>query len=228
MKSPRIVLVEPQNPANIGFIARVLANFGVSDWVMAGGPEILGSEAERTGSAALNILTQLKRVDSIEEALEGCTEAIGFTARSGKYRQVTSLPALSFPQQGPVALVFGREDRGLETEEIERCSQLCEIPTAGLSSLNLSHAVAIVLYEMNRYAGDPVSEHQPRPATHEIRKRVLERASQLIQDIDFPDRGTDLDACLRRLEAVQVEGRDLRLVEKILKHSQWRRKAKLT
>ncbi len=230
MKSLRIVLVEPKNPANVGFIARILANFGVSDWVQVGGVEILGSEAERTGASALETLNLLRRVPSLDVALEGMTHSIAFTSRSGKYRQAELLPELTFPSDEGIALVFGREDRGLETQEVERCSQLCRIPTRDLSSLNLSHAVAVALYELSRAPSRCDSEQTSQSvlSNYESRVRVLERVAEEIEEIEFPDRGEETKNCLRRLEAVNIEARDLRVIEKILKHARWRRESRVS
>ena len=57
MRAPRIILVHPQNPANVGFVARLLANFGIAEWAIVGSPEALGGDAERTGAPAREVLT---------------------------------------------------------------------------------------------------------------------------------------------------------------------------
>jgi tRNA/rRNA methyltransferase/tRNA (cytidine32/uridine32-2'-O)-methyltransferase len=46
--------------------------------------------------------------------------------------------------------VFGRESKGLSSEELERCTVQCEIPVAGNMSLNLAQAVSVGLYELCR------------------------------------------------------------------------------
>jgi len=229
---PRIVLVEPQVPGNLGFVARLVENFGVGDWVRVGGVDWRGSEAERTGSMAKGALERLRVAGSFEEAVEGCTHLVGFTARAGRHRQPAPLMALGAlrAEWGPgarVGLVFGREDRGLETEEAEACAALLTIPTAGFSSLNLSHAVAVALYEWGRAAaGEPV-ELDPDAAavwsSEEDRRRLAAKTAAELEAAGFRDGGEHIPATLRRLTARPMEARDLRMLERVIRHAQWRR-----
>ncbi len=167
---PRIVLVEPQTPANVGFTARVLANFGLDDCRLLGGCGWRGTEAERTGAPAREVLEAVVEVDTLTDALAGTTHVVGFTARSGRHRRVldlTELPTIAADWGDDVrpVFLFGREDRGLEAEETEACGHLVRIPTAGLHSLNLSHAVAVALYEWFRLPASP----EPGPAWSDAR-----------------------------------------------------------
>lgn len=249
---PRVVLVEPQNPANIGFIARVLANFGAGAWTQLGGPDWRGTEAERTGAAARDRLTELQRVDTWPEAVADCTHLIAFTARSGKYREVLPLQKMAdlraeWGRWARVGLVFGREDRGLESDEVDRCTACITIPTAGLTassptsktattsdgltSLNLSHAVAIALYEWNR--ADDVELGRKAPtwadtksptwADTNARRRLLRKLQLELDAVEFPSPNTELADLLRRLESMPVETRDIRVLERMIRHARHRR-----
>jgi TrmH family RNA methyltransferase len=235
VSAPRLILVEPQIPGNLGFAARLVENFGVEDWVQVRGAEWRGSEAERTGAMALSALDRLRRADDLAAAAAGCSHLVGFTARAGRHRQPAPLAALGAlrGEWGPearVGLVFGREDRGLETEETEACAALLTIPTAGFSSLNLSHAVAVALYEWGRAEGagaggeeaaDPAAEAVW--ATEEDRRRLAAKAAEELAAAGYPDRGEELPAVLRRLTARPLEARDLRVLERIVRHAAWRR-----
>ena len=234
MTNLRVVLVEPQIPANLGFVARVLDNFGVQDWVAVGGCKVAGTEAERTGAPAKDRLRALRRVGTLEEGLQGCVGAIGFTARGGHRRPPVPLERiraaseerglLASPVDGegeiqPVALVFGREDRGLEAGECEACSLLVTIPTDGFSSLNLSHAVAVSLYEWFRGRHDiPKTTLAHQWSVQEERSQAAVRASDLLDAAGFRQRGDQLQGLLRRLVAQPMESRDLRTLNKILRH----------
>ena len=241
---PRVVMVEPQNPANIGFIARVLANFGAGAWAQLGGPDWRGTEAERTGAAALDRLEQLRRVETWPEAVADCTHLIAFTARSGKYRRGIPLQKLmdlrtEWGRQARVGLVFGREDRGLESAEVDRCTACITIPTAGLiagspttestpsadglTSLNLSHAVAVALYEWNRVEQIQVDDESPTWAETEARRRLLRKLQQELEAVEFPSANSELADLMRRLESVPVETRDLRVLERMIRHARHRR-----
>ncbi|MGB0952057.1 MAG: RNA methyltransferase [Planctomycetota bacterium] len=221
----RVVLVEPQIPANMGFVARALDNFGVHDWVAVGGCAVEGTDAEKTGAPAKERLDALRRVGCLEEALQDCVGAIGFTARGGHRRPPINLESIHQAAaerglvDGKIALVFGREDRGLEAQECEACSLLVTIPTEGLGSLNLSHAVTVGLYEWfrgQRAVEDALLDHQW--SVQEERAQAAERAWRLLEAAEFPHHGDQLHGLLRRLVAQPMESRDLRALNKIMRH----------
>ncbi len=231
----RLVLVEPENPANIGFIARLCANFGVTDWVAVRPPSLGGTDAEKTGAPALESLAALQTADSLTEALADCSHAVGFTARQGKYRRpmpVTDLAGLG-QEWGPTArpaLVFGREDRGLETSEVEQCQAVVGIATFGLNSFNLSHAVAIALHEWHRLSVDTLQKPEFLAGAEEAwstqadRARIQKEIAVELEASDFPDGERELGAALRRWVAHPLESRDLWMIQKIVRHARWLRK----
>lgn len=230
---PRLVLMEPQQAGNLGFIARLLANYGLRDlWSVRGVPW-RGSEAERTGNMARAELELIQDTDSLDAALEGRTHVVGLTARSGFRRDplpLHELPAAAAawgPEALP-ALLFGPEDSGLTTADCERCTHLVSIPTAGLHSFNLSHAVAIVLYEWFRggLALPPVEVGTARAgegrfADAAAKQRLARKARAALDAAAFREPPAELDGALRRVLAQPLERRDLRLLERILRHVEW-------
>ncbi|MCH2101540.1 MAG: RNA methyltransferase [Planctomycetes bacterium] len=237
---PVIVLVEPQNPANLGFVARIADNFGFGEVRVLGGCSWEHSKAKRTGSSAKNRLASFHAVHSWEEASEGCSHLVGFTARAGKKRAPISLddwqPELNcFGPNAQPALVFGREDRGLESNEVDRCHLLVSIPTTCLGSLNLSHAIAVAGYAWRQWAGGtrmptPPGTGPSNPATagpvissQADRMRFLESVGSDLQDLGIRDDPEELSATLRRLARLPIETRDLRILDRALRHVRWRR-----
>jgi tRNA/rRNA methyltransferase len=223
---PRVVLVEPGIPANVGFTARVLANFGLDDWCLLGGGW-RGTEAERTGAPAREVLEAVREVGTLGDAVAGGTHAVGFTARSGRQRPVIDLTGLraAAAEWGPDArpvFLFGREDRGLEKEETDACALLVRIPTRGFASMNLSHAVALALYEWFR---EPAGAAEAGPAWSDAadRLRFAEDVARELEAVAFPDRGDEVEPTLRRLAALPIETRDLRMLTRFLRHARWRR-----
>ena len=157
----RVVLVRPRIAANIGAVARAMANFGARQLCLVN-PE---AEPRRPPRAALtathsaDILQEAAIVPDLEAAVADCIMVIGSSARAGglmRRQNVGSpleiLPHLLEPMQAhPVALVFGPEPNGLLNEEVTRCHYLLHIPTAEqAAALNLSHAAAICLYELRK------------------------------------------------------------------------------
>jgi tRNA/rRNA methyltransferase len=153
-----IILVEPRGDRNIGAVARAMANFGVSDLRLVA-PQIdhLGDEARKMAVKASVLLEQAQLYPDLRSALEDCHYAFATTRRFGKYRVDFLHPddaaeeLLPLLAGGRVALVFGREDRGLHTDELDLCQRLITIPTCGsVLSMNLAQSVVICLYEVAR------------------------------------------------------------------------------
>ena len=156
----RIILVEPQGPINVGSICRLMMNFGVSDLCLVNPcNEYRSLASRRMALKAETILNQAPVFQTLEAALADCHMAFGTTRRFGKYREdfltpeQSAIKALSQPTDATVAFVFGREDRGLHTNELDLCHAFVTIPTdRDYPSMNLSHAVALFLYELSKRA----------------------------------------------------------------------------
>lgn len=155
-----VVLVAPKEPGNIGSAARAMLNMGVSDLrIVAPRCEILAEEAIRFSVHARSVLEKAQIFDTLAEAIFDRDFVVGTSAR--EHRDI--IPAV-FPSQitprlegKKVAVVFGREESGLLTNELAQCQVRVRIPTAEYASLNLAQAVLIVLYEFLQ-AGPRASE----------------------------------------------------------------------
>lgn len=176
-----IVLVEPENPGNVGFVSRVMANFGASNLRIVGMDPKQDQYAQMFSVHAVDILEDAVIFPDLESALIDIDAAWAATARTGFNHSVTRaavpLPELPDPasRDGQVALVFGRESTGLRNEEISMCDFIFTIPASkSYNSLNLSHAVAVVLYSLFvRYAPkEPRVPSDARAATWDERNQV--------------------------------------------------------
>jgi tRNA/rRNA methyltransferase len=152
-----IILVEPQGPINIGSCCRVMKNFGFSDLRLVNPcPEYKSKNARKMALNAKDLLETAKLYPTLESSLEDCNIAFGTTRRSGKYRSNFITPDMTaknihtYDNDTKIALVFGREDNGLTTDELKICQKFVTIPTDdAFASMNLSHAITILLYEIN-------------------------------------------------------------------------------
>jgi tRNA/rRNA methyltransferase len=138
-----------------------MKNFGLRDLRLVN-PQTnhLVHGARQMAVKATDLLENARLFNSLEEALHDCTTAFGTTRRFGKYREDMLLPdeaaeiALPLSIDEPVAFVFGREDSGLHTAELDLCQRFITIPTDdALPSMNLAQAVALCLYELRRSQG---------------------------------------------------------------------------
>ena len=158
MDNISIVLVEPQGPINIGSVCRCMMNFGFSDLRLVNPcSEYRSLDARRMALKAESILSHAPVFTHLQQALADCHLAFGTTRRFGKYREEFLTPeqgadhAMSQSPNIRVAFVFGREDRGLHTSELDLCQFFVTIPTDfAYPSMNLSHAVSLVLYELRK------------------------------------------------------------------------------
>ncbi|UCC92502.1 MAG: RNA methyltransferase, partial [Thermoplasmata archaeon] len=153
-----VVLAEPKTPGNVGAVARAMANFGLFRLrIVAGVP--LDEDAYKRALHAAPILEAAKTFDDFGSALEGLdfTVATSGIVNINDKRHVRNaltpaqLAERLAPMEGTVGLVFGREDYGLYTEELSACDVVVTIPTSpDYPVMNLSHAVAVLLYELHR------------------------------------------------------------------------------
>jgi TrmH family RNA methyltransferase len=186
-----VVLVNPKTPGNVGAVARVMANFGVRDLrIVEGVP--FDEETYKRAMHAHGVLEGARRYDGLEPALEG----LDFTAATTGITNLNDKRHLRNPltpralweriggMEGTVGLVFGREDYGLYNEELARCDVVVTAPTSPeYPVLNLSHAVAVVLYELRR---DLPLGHETVKASQFERDRLLEAFDDLLDATDYP------------------------------------------
>jgi tRNA/rRNA methyltransferase len=153
----RVILVEPKLAENIGAVARVLKNFGFGELYLVK-PPALTEKMFWVASHAEDVLRASTVVSNLDDAIAGSKLVVGTTAKTGISANRHLRKPLFSPREliakvadgeGLLALLFGPEDRGLLNEELVHCDLLVSIPTsAAYPVLNLSHAVAIVLYEL--------------------------------------------------------------------------------
>jgi tRNA/rRNA methyltransferase len=192
MASFRVVLVSPQNDGNVGAVARSMGNFGFDDLTMVT-PCLITEEGYKRAKHAGDILRSASIVDGLDQAVEGCSLVVGTSGIvTGGDKHFIRIPLT--PRElagrvkeydGTVALLFGREDSGLSQEDLAKCDVLVHIPASDrYPVLNLSHAVAIVLYEIQL-----LSRPVPRPkATTDIERDHLYQAfDDLLVAIRYPD-----------------------------------------
>lgn len=150
-----IVLVNTSHPGNIGAAARAMKNMGLSQLVLVDPVDFPSGVAVGRAVSAVDILENAKVVATLEEAVADCSLVIGTSARSRKipWPMVTpeSCAEKIVVESGlsKTAIVFGREDSGLNNEELQLCTFHVQIPTnPGYSSLNLAAAVMVICYEL--------------------------------------------------------------------------------
>ncbi len=192
---PAIVLVEPQGAGNIGSVCRAMLNYGATDLRLVNPrTDHLGREARNMAVKAADLLEQAMICSSLSEALHDCSLSIGTTRRFGRYREGMLHPdeaadlVLNSAPANRCALVFGREDKGLFTSELDLCQHFVTIPTdARLPSMNLAQAVVVCLYEVYKRAGELTGlEHgRKKLADHQQLEALYQHMTETLLHIDY-------------------------------------------
>ncbi|MBI5632773.1 MAG: RNA methyltransferase [Nitrospirae bacterium] len=149
------VLVEPKESGNIGASARAIKNMGFMNLSLVNPPSQLTDEARWFACNALDVLESAQTYPDFRSAVADKAIVVGTSRRTGKRRGMI-LPLeqgakkiIERAKAGKVAILFGREAKGLLNEEVDECGLLLTIPTSKEHrSLNLSQAVMIVAYEL--------------------------------------------------------------------------------
>ncbi len=224
----RIVLVEPLYSGNVGSVARVMKNFGFSKLVLLN-PCELDMPARVMSVHAYNIIENARIEFSLKDVLSGSNTVVGMTGLHGKTdNKHLRMPAYS-PRQlkdklsgkgGIVSLVFGREDDGLRTEELETCDIIVNIQTSPeYPSMNLSHAVAVVLYELSDIEGG-----ERYLADHSDIELLYEHIEEVLNDIEYKEHKEDKTKLMlqRILGRAELTGREVQTLRGVLRRIQWK------
>jgi TrmH family RNA methyltransferase len=154
MVAPVLVLVNPQDIVNIASAVRIARNFGIERMRLVNPEAFDPWRIEGIAHNSAAFVAGIEIVHSLEAAVADCVHVAVLTARGRTAKRRTLRPhegaaeLLERSAAGPVAMVFGREDRGLTNAEIDLGHVLVTIPTDPRSpSLNLAQAVAIMAYE---------------------------------------------------------------------------------
>ncbi|MDH3364502.1 MAG: RNA methyltransferase [Thermoplasmata archaeon] len=203
----RVVLVEPLNDGNVGAVARSMKNFGLSDLVLVR-PCSIGEEGIKRSMHAVDVLKNAHTCFTEDEALEGADYVVGTsgvdTANDKKFSRISVTPealaAKLNSSDATVAVLFGREDFGLDNDLVKRCDFLVTVPAnPEYPIMNISHAAAVIFYEL--FVHDLVKEG-PREASGLEVDLLNEYFAKLLDAIDYPEhKRTKTRVMFRRLMA---------------------------
>lgn len=192
----RVVLHEPQDPVNIAGVVRAMKNMGLASLTLIRPGEYDPSRIHFVAHDSDDIVAAIRHCDTVDEALEGCVHVAAYTARRrAAKRSVTdsrtvAKTVVGFAAEGDVALLFGREDRGLDNDALDRAHSVVTIPTTDYASLNLAQAALIAMYELRLAAPEHTRARRPPrkdapPATSDQFERLFADVERALVAIDF-------------------------------------------
>ncbi len=234
MPNLRIVLVEPKEAGNVGAVARVMKNFGFQELWIAGEHPPLMPTAEWWASGADDVVAKARRAPTLHDAIGDAQMTIATTSARGRTTPVDFAPAdvaqqlITLNDNETMALVFGREDRGLTREEVMQCQRTAAIPThPDFPTMNLAMAVGIFCFVCSGGRPRPPAGETPaatRPQAAHI-ERLHERAESLLLQVGFlhennPDRiYDDLRAIIGRAD---LDAREITILLGIVHQIEWK------
>tara|TARA_R110001592_G_scaffold188094_1_gene433086 strand:+ start:6677 stop:7456 length:780 start_codon:yes stop_codon:yes gene_type:complete len=200
----RVVLVNTSHPGNIGGAARAMKNMGLTRLVLVEPRRFPDQNAGARAAGADDVLAGAVVVDTLEEAIADCVLVLGTSARDRRIpwpvvdpREAAHkiLDQLAELPDAQVALVFGREDAGLTSDELQRCQFHVHIPSnPDFSSLNLAAAVQVVAYELRMLA----LQRQSLPTS-------VQKVETSSTANEMPTTADDMEQYFAHLERVLVE-----------------------
>lgn len=223
----RIVMVNTTLPANIGSALRAMKTMGLSKLVLVAPKTYPHPDIDALAAGATDLIDQIQIVETLEEAIADCHLVFGTSARSRTipWPLLDARPAADksmqavIKEQQEIAVIFGREDRGLTNEELAMANYHVTIPVnTDYGVLNVAQAIQIICYEMRmattalmEQVEDPQavmrvtdedSMHWDEPlVTHQQMEQFYPHFEKMLHEIEFldPENPRLLPLRLRRL-----------------------------
>jgi TrmH family RNA methyltransferase len=193
MEDISVAFVEPESSGNIGFLARTMKNFGLADLILVGGCN-LGEDAWTMAMHAKDVIKRSRRVNWRELLEMRFDFYIGTTSRQG---HDSNLPRMAIDPgelgrtllevDGKICIIMGREGNGLNRNELEICDVVVTIPASReYPALNITHAAAIVFYEIFRNLVQSGTANM-RVANAKEKETLLSVVDLMIESSELPE-----------------------------------------
>ncbi|WP_269914644.1 RNA methyltransferase [Acinetobacter sp. HY1485] len=220
----RIVMVNTTLPANIGSALRAMKTMGLSKLILVAPKTYPHPDIDALAAGATDLIEQIQIVDTLEQAIQDCHIVFGTSARSRTVpwpildaRPACELAVEKINQEQEIAIVFGREDRGLTNEELALANYHLTIPVnPDYGVLNVAQAIQVISYELRMAASveESPAEAAKMPVyhtqkmqwdeplvTHEQMEQFYPHMEKMLEKIEFldPNNKRLLPMRLRRL-----------------------------
>ena len=191
-----IVLDHPQDVVNIAGVIRLMMNFGLSRLRLVRPDEFDPYRIAGIAHRSEPLIEATTLHDTLRDAVADCSWVLGTTARPRTAGRNYVRPreaartVVENTAHGDVAILFGREDKGLFNDALDLCHAVAIIPTSEYSSLNLAQAALVIAYETFLAAEGPLEElprgrRATRPPTQAELEVTYRGLREGLQAIDF-------------------------------------------
>lgn len=187
------ILIEPQEPGNIGAAARAMKNMGFSKLELVNPVPFHTKEAKWMSCQAYDMVKKAVVYKTFDEAISNKSLIVGTTRRKGKRRGIIlslkdSIKRITTTaKNNKVGILFGRERNGLLNKEVEECGFMLTIPSnPKCASLNLAQSVMLVAYEL---AQSSYKTEKPEFVRHEKLAALYNRIESILKMLEYIPRG---------------------------------------
>ncbi len=226
-----VVLNRPKYPGNIGSVARCAKTYGCREHPGCRRGRVRGREnPPDVHHLAADVVDRIRYERDLAKALSGFQYIVATTARVGRARPAFQTPReaaaklVEISQKNRVALLFGAEDAGLTNDELRYGHLLVHIPVSErFRSINLSHAVMILCYEIFTAASEKKT-FAPRLASSEELEGMYEHIKEVSLRIGFinPQNPEYWMTSIRRfLSRVQLRSREVKIIRGFCRQLDW-------
>tara|TARA_A100001037_G_scaffold79215_1_gene71164 strand:+ start:1477 stop:2214 length:738 start_codon:yes stop_codon:yes gene_type:complete len=155
-KQVKIILIETSNSGNIGSTLRAMKTMGFGNLCLVNPKKFPSEEVTALAANASDLIDTVEVVNNLEEALDGCNLVVGTSSRDRKVPWpnesiISASPKIvaEADKDNTVAILFGREDRGLTNDELQRCNLHVRIPAnEDYPVLNVAMSVQVICYQL--------------------------------------------------------------------------------
>ncbi|MGH1365503.1 MAG: RNA methyltransferase [Calditrichia bacterium] len=225
-KNVVFVLVEPETPGNVGSAARAIKTMGFNRMALVNPCDHLSRDARMLAHGSNDILEAAQVFSTLEEAVWDSNLVIATTNRKRDFQHPIFTPeqvaerAIIASNEHKVALVFGRESKGLTNEELTTCHLMSTIPAVlNHPSLNLAQSIMLYAYSLHRATVPDDRVYRWDLASYENVQGVYRHLQESLESVDFvpKDNWPSFIMRFKRVFArANPEERDVRLMHKIL------------
>jgi len=213
-KQVKIILIETSNSGNIGSTLRAMKTMGFSNLCLVNPKKFPSEEVTALAANASDLIDTFQVANNLEEALDGCNLVIGTSSRDRKVPWpnesiISASPKIiaEADKDNVVAILFGREDRGLTNDELQRCNLHVHIPAnEDYPVLNVAMSVQVVCYQLliDRTIGSEIKDNQhwdvPSAEANHV-NRLIEHFTDVAEKLEVFNKGNprQIGARIKRL-----------------------------
>ena len=222
-KKIQFILNKPQLSENVGMSLRSIGCFGFENLSLINPRKIWPNEKGLKSAKHYSSLSKkVKTYKTIPEAMKDSDILIATTVRKRDFHIPSiKLQDISKLNRNKISILFGQENNGLTNKEISHANYILSIPTKSNSSLNLSHTVALIAYELSQMSFSISSSKIVTPASAQDIEKFLSFLMKILEKRKFTSissKRDNLEISLRNfLKTSKIDQKQIKTLYGVMK-----------